>query len=87
MAVELRLGPPEESLKDILVQHRENFESSVYNDNYFSIVENMRTFVACYYISSWYAPRVPLTWPIHSFTFPIQQYRIGNEKTNAFQVQ
>lgn len=53
MAVELRLGPPEESLKDILVQHRETFESSVYNENYFFIVENMRTFVACYYISSW----------------------------------
>lgn len=53
MAVELRLGPPEESLKDILIQHRETFESSVYNENYFSTVENMRAFVACYYISSW----------------------------------
>lgn len=53
MAVELRLGPPDESLKDILIQHRETFEWSTNNENYCSIVETMRTFVACYYISSW----------------------------------
>lgn len=53
MAVELRLGPPGESLKDILIQHREAFEWPTYHKNYLSVMENMRTFVACYYVSSW----------------------------------
>ncbi|KAL7919992.1 hypothetical protein ACQKWADRAFT_299840 [Trichoderma austrokoningii] len=52
MAVELRLGPPDESLKGILIQHRETSEWSSHSESYHSIVENMRTFVACYYISS-----------------------------------
>lgn len=53
MAVELRLGPPGEFLGDILLQHRETFDLSTGNENYYSVVESMRTFVACYYISSW----------------------------------
>lgn len=52
MAVELRLGPPDESLKD-LIQRRETFEWPTYHENYHSVVESVRTFVACYYISSW----------------------------------
>lgn len=57
MAVELRLGPPDESVKNILIQQRGTFESTTYNttynEQYYSIIERMRTFVACYYVSSW----------------------------------
>jgi hypothetical protein len=54
MAVELRLGPPNQSVKDILIERRELLqEGSAYKENWSSIVEMMRTFVACYYVSSW----------------------------------
>lgn len=53
MAVELRLGPPDESIRDIMIQQRGSIEWSTYDGNHYSIVESMRTFVACYYISSW----------------------------------
>ncbi|KAL6889991.1 hypothetical protein GGI43DRAFT_416166 [Trichoderma evansii] len=64
MAVELRLGPPDESFKNILIQQQEIFEWSTCNENSFPVVENMRTFVACYYISSCIA--LAMRKPTHS---------------------
>ncbi|KAL7952435.1 hypothetical protein V8C34DRAFT_299339 [Trichoderma compactum] len=48
MAAELKL-PPDDSVKDILIQQRGIFDK---NGQYYSIIEKMRTFVACYYVDS-----------------------------------
>ncbi|KAL7931395.1 hypothetical protein V8C35DRAFT_329660 [Trichoderma chlorosporum] len=49
MAVQLKLGAPDDSMKDILIQRRETFDD---NEQYYSIIEKMRTFLACYYVDS-----------------------------------
>ncbi|PTB63265.1 hypothetical protein BBK36DRAFT_1171509 [Trichoderma citrinoviride] len=52
MAVELRLGPPDHSIQDMLIQRRGIFEGTAHDAEYYAVVERMRVYVMCYYVSS-----------------------------------
>ncbi|KAL7941261.1 hypothetical protein V8C42DRAFT_335230 [Trichoderma barbatum] len=49
IAVELKLSPPDDSVINILIQRQGAFDS---DDQLHSIIERMRTFLACYYVDS-----------------------------------
>ena len=53
MAVELRLGPPDHSIQDMLIQRLGIFEGTAHDAEYYAVVERMRVYVMCYYVSSW----------------------------------
>ncbi|KAM0263961.1 hypothetical protein ACHAQJ_000996 [Trichoderma viride] len=54
MVAELGLGPLDESALQYLTQLQKDFHIPVYEHQYREIIEMMRTYLACYYLSSCY---------------------------------
>ncbi|TFA99932.1 hypothetical protein CCMA1212_008354 [Trichoderma ghanense] len=52
MAVELKLGPPDKIIQDMLIQRHETFKGTTHDKEYHAVVERMRVYVMCYYVSS-----------------------------------
>jgi hypothetical protein len=53
MAAELGLGPLDESAMQRLIQLHRDIHNPVYDQQYRDTIEMIRTYLACYYVSSW----------------------------------